>query len=163
MPDLPFGFAAGDDRIPTSRRRTASPAPATCSGSAPAATRPTWADLHQLGQMFSGAGSAMSGGSSGPVNYDLARSGIQLIRFTAPVSAGTVTAITDAVHLADTWLDGATAHCRPAPSRAVAWTPTDSVDGTLETWKRLRTTRWPNRSPTCGPRRLPEEPRRVGR
>ena len=87
--------------------------------------------------MFSGAGSAMSGGSSGPVNYDLARKlASSSIGFTAPVSAGTVTAITDAVHLADTWLDGATA--LPAGAvKAVAWTPTDWVDGTLETWKRL--------------------------
>jgi putative hydrolase len=99
------------------------------------------ADLGQiftkLGQMFSGAGNPMAGGSSGPVNYDLAR---QLasgsIGFVAPIPAATSSAIADAVHLADTWLDGATALPAGA-TKAVAWTPNEWVDGTLDTWKRL--------------------------
>src|SRR6202012_3604937 len=44
--------------------------------------------------------------------------------------------IGDAVHLAETWLDGVT----PLPagtSKAEAWRPNDWVDNTLETWKRL--------------------------
>ena len=139
MPDLPFGFAAGDDPDPDKPKKDREPGPGDPFGFGAGGFNP--ADLGQiftqLGQMFSGAGSAMSGGSSGPVNYDLARKlASSSIGFTAPVSAGTVTAITDAVHLADTWLDGATA--LPAGTvRAVAWTPTDWVDGTLETWKRL--------------------------
>ena len=45
-------------------------------------------------------------------------------------------AIADAVHLAETWLDGATA--LPAgTTKAVAWTPNDWIDNTLDTWKRL--------------------------
>ena len=100
------------------------------------------ADLGQiftrLGQMFSGAGSAMAGGqASGPVNYELARQlASSSIGFVAPIPAATNQAIGDAVHLADTWLDGVTA--LPAgTTKAVAWTPNDWVDNTLETWKRL--------------------------
>ena len=40
------------------------------------------------------------------------------------------------MHLADTWLDGATALPAGA-TKAVAWTPNDWVDNTLDTWKRL--------------------------
>jgi putative hydrolase len=100
------------------------------------------ADLGQifskLGQMFSGAGASMAGGANaGPVNYDLARQlASTSIGFTAPVPEATAGAIADALHLADTWLDGVTA--LPAGvSKAVAWTPQDWVDNTMNTWKRL--------------------------
>src|ERR1700744_2596117 len=85
--------------------------------------------------MFS-AGS-MGGQPSGPVNYELARQlASSSIGFVAPIPAATSQAIGDAVHLAETWLDGVTA--LPAgTSKAVAWTPNDWVDNTLETWKRL--------------------------
>lgn len=92
----------------------------------------------QLGQMFSSAGSASAGGSdSGPVNYELARRvASNSIGFVAPIPATTNSAIADAVHLAETWLDGATA--LPAgTAKAVGWTPADWVDNTLGTWKRL--------------------------
>src|SRR3984893_11336700 len=92
----------------------------------------------QLGQMFSNAGSGMAGGQQpGPVNSDLARRvAPSSIGFVAPVSATTNSAIHDAVHLAETWLDGATA--LPAgTATAVGWSPSDWVDNTLETWKRL--------------------------
>ena len=92
----------------------------------------------RLGEMFSGAGNVMTGGKqSGPVNYDLARQlASSSIGFVAPVPEKTSAAIADAVHLAETWLDGATA--LPAgTTKAVAWTPNDWIDNTLETWKRL--------------------------
>src|SRR6188768_271971 len=88
--------------------------------------------------MFSGAGGVMTGGKqSGPVNYDLARQlASSSIGYVAPVPEKTSTAIADAVHLAETWLDGATA--LPAgTTRTVAWTPTEWIDNTLDTWKRL--------------------------
>jgi putative hydrolase len=88
--------------------------------------------------MFSSAGTVMAGGkASGPVNYELARRvASSSIGFVAPVPASTTKAIADAVHLAETWLDGATA--LPAgTSKAVGWSPGDWVDNTLETWKRL--------------------------
>jgi putative hydrolase len=80
----------------------------------------------------------MAGGkASGPVNYELARRvASSSIGFVAPVPASTSKAIADAVHLAETWLDGATA--LPAgTTKAVGWSPGDWVDNTLQTWKRL--------------------------
>src|SRR6476619_5853734 len=144
MADPPFGFSARDD--PDRDKPKKDPA----SGG-PAAGDPFGIgggsdfDMSQLGQifsrlgeMFSGAGGVMTGGKqSGPVNYDLARQlASSSIGFVAPVPEKTSTAIADAVHLAETWLDGATA--LPAgTTQAVAWTPTDWIDNTLDTWKRL--------------------------
>src|ERR1700752_5450498 len=118
MADLPFGFSGGDD--PDSEKRGEND-PESGSGSADPfglgglGGEFDMADLGQiftrLGQMFSGAGSAMAGGqASGPVNYELARQlASSSIGFVAPIPAATRTAIGDAVHLAETWLDGVTA------------------------------------------------------
>ena len=143
MADLPFGFSAGDD--PDRDKRGKDPEPGEDKGRQdPLGMGGDFnvGDLGQLftqlGQMFSGAGSAMSSGkSSGPVNYDLARRlASSAIGFVKPVPAATSSAISDAVHLAETWLDGVTA--LPAgTTKAVGWTPQDWVDNTLETWKRL--------------------------
>ncbi|MFZ3345925.1 MAG: zinc-dependent metalloprotease [Mycobacterium sp.] len=145
MADVPFGFSAGDDPD-RDKRREDNPG----SGSGPADPFGlgglggdfNMADLGQiftqLGQMFSGTGSTTSGGkAAGPVNYELARQlASNSIGFVAPIPAATRDAIGDAVHLAETWLDGVTS--LPAgTSKAVAWTPSDWVDHTLETWKRL--------------------------
>ncbi|UMB68355.1 zinc-dependent metalloprotease [Mycobacterium paraterrae] len=143
MADLPFGFSAGDDPDRDKRRDND---PGSGSGSADPfglgglGGEFNVADLGQmftrLGQMFSGAG-AMGGQSSGPVNYELARQlASSSIGFVAPIPSATREAIADAVHLAETWLDGVTA--LPAgTTKALAWTPNDWVDNTLETWKRL--------------------------
>ncbi|MBN7302525.1 putative hydrolase [Mycobacteroides abscessus subsp. bolletii] len=145
MADLPFGFAAGDD---PDRERGDAGRGASGSGSSGAdpfgfgsgGFNP--ADLGQiftqLGQMFSGAAAgAASGQPAGPVNYDIARQlASSSIGFVAPITASTASAITDAVHLADTWLDGATSLPAGA-TRTAAWTATDWVDNTLENWKRL--------------------------
>ncbi len=143
MPDLPFGFSGGDDPDKHGKKDPD-------SGSGPSDPMGAFGmggdfgmgDLGQiftqLGQMFSSAGTVMAGGkTSGPVNYELARRvASNSIGFVAPISAATTAAIADAVHLANTWLDGATA--LPAgTTKAVAWSPGDWVDGTLETWKRL--------------------------
>jgi putative hydrolase len=142
MPDQPFGFSAGDDPDRDKRGKDESdgddtrPNPFGFGGGDFNA-----ADLGQLftklGEMFSGAGSAMTSGKGGPVNYDLARQlASSSIGFVRPVPEATSTAIADAVHLAETWLDGATA--LPAgTTKAVAWTPGDWVDNTMDTWKRL--------------------------
>ncbi|CAN5570628.1 zinc-dependent metalloprotease [soil metagenome] len=153
MADLPFGFSSGGDSDPDKRKKDDGE---SGSGSGPGSNDPfgfgsgggggggefDMGDLGQiftrLGQMFSGAGGAMAGGAqSGPVNYDLARQlASSSIGFTAPIPAATTSAISDAVHLAETWLDGATA--LPAgTTKAVAWTPNDWIDNTLDTWKRL--------------------------
>lgn len=146
MADLPFGFSAGDD--PERDKRKNDPDSGSEGAGDPFGMGfkgGSEFDMSQLGQifsklgeMFSGAGSAMAGGKqSGPVNYDLARQlASSQIGFVTPVPEKTTAAIADAVRLAETWLDGVTA--LPAgTSKAVAWTPTDWIDNTLETWKRL--------------------------
>lgn len=143
MADLPFGFSPGDDD-PERDNRKKDPDSGS-AGSDPFGMGGSEFDMSQLGQifsklgeMFSGAGNVMTGGKqSGPVNYDLARQlASSSIGFVAPVGEKTSAAISDAVRLAETWLDGVTA--LPAgTTKAVAWTPNDWVDNTLETWKRL--------------------------
>ncbi|MGC2653718.1 MAG: zinc-dependent metalloprotease, partial [Mycobacterium sp.] len=142
MADTPFGFSAGDDPDRDKRKKND---PESGSGSAdPFGFGGDFdmADLGQiftrLGQMFSGAGTVTATGKeSGPVNYELARQlASTSIGFVAPIPAATSSAVTDAVHLAETWLNGVTS--LPAgTTRAVAWSPTDWVDSTLDTWKRL--------------------------
>lgn len=139
MADLPFGFSPGDDPDRDKRKKDPDPGadPFGLGGG-----NFEMADLGQifakLGEMFSGAGNAMAGGQqSGPVNYDLAR---QLagssIGFVKPISEQTSGAVADAVRLAETWLDGVTA--LPAgTTQSVAWTPSEWVDNTMNTWKRL--------------------------
>lgn len=144
MADLPFGFSAGDDPERDKRKKDPDSGSGASSGD-PFGLGGSQFDMSQLGQiftrlgeMFSGAGSVAAGGTgSGPVNYDLARQlASSSIGFVAPVPEKTSAAIADAVHLAETWLDGVTA--LPAgTSKAVAWTPKDWVENTLETWKRL--------------------------
>ncbi|AFM16229.1 putative hydrolase [Mycolicibacterium chubuense NBB4] len=143
MADLPFGFSAGDDPERDKRKKD----PDSGSGGDPfgAGFGGGEFDMSQLGQifsklgeMFSGAGAGMAGGTSaGPVNYDLARQlASSSIGFVAPVPEQTAAAIADAVRLAETWLDGVT----PLPAgttRTAAWTPTEWIDNTLDTWKRL--------------------------
>ncbi|BBY79589.1 zinc-dependent metalloprotease [Mycolicibacterium pulveris] len=141
MADPPFGFSAGDDPERDKRKND----PDAGGAGDPFGFGGAEFDMSQLGQiftrlgeMFSGAGGAMAGGkTSGPVNYDLARKlASSQIGFVAPVPESTSAAVRDAVHLAETWLDGATA--LPAgTTTAVAWTPAEWVDNTLETWKRL--------------------------
>jgi len=150
MPDLPFGFSSGEDpdkdrskdedKPDKDRDPDSTPNPFGFGGAGGAGF--DMADLGQiftkLGEMFSGAGGAMgAGGQSGPVNYDLARQlASNSIGFVAPVPEKTASAIADAVRLAETWLDGVTA--LPAgTTKSEAWTPSDWLDHTLGTWKRL--------------------------
>ncbi|OBJ78732.1 hydrolase [Mycobacterium gordonae] len=141
MADLPFGFSSGDDPDREKREKND---PNSGAGNNPFGFGGDFdmANLGQLftrlGEMFGGVGSAMSSGKdAGPVNYDLARQvATSSIGFIAPIPATTTSAIADAVHLAETWLNGATA-LPEGTSRAVAWSPSDWVDNTLGTWKRL--------------------------
>ncbi|CAN5453881.1 zinc-dependent metalloprotease [soil metagenome] len=143
MADLPFGFSSGENKDPDKEPdKNPGGNPSDPFGFGAGGGNFDMNDLGQiftrLGQMFS-AGGGMPGGSStaGPVNYDLARQlASSSIGFVAPVAENTTKAIADAVHLADTWLDGVTA--LPAgTTKAVAWTATDWIDNTMDTWKRL--------------------------
>lgn len=136
MSDLPFGFSAGDDPD-RDKRKNDPPADPFGLGGAGFDMSNLGQIFTQLGQMFSGAGPMAGGGQGGPVNYDLARQlASNSIGFVAPVPEATTSAITDAVRLAETWLDGAT----PLPAgttRTAAWTPSEWIDNTMDTWKRL--------------------------
>ncbi len=142
MADVPFGFSAGDENDPDKRKKDPDSGGDPFGGAFGGGGEFDMSQLGQifskLGEMFSGAGNPMAGGQSGgAVNYDLARQlASSSIGFVAPVPEQTSAAISDAVRLAETWLDGAT----PLPAgttRAVAWTPTEWIDNTLDTWKRL--------------------------
>jgi putative hydrolase len=141
MADLPFGFSPGDDPDRDDRKKDpdkGSPSDPFGLGGAEFDMANLGQIFSRLGEMFSGAGTATSGGAqSGPVNYDLARQlASSSIGFVKPIPEKTSAAVVDAVHLADTWLDGVT----PLPAgttTAVAWTPSEWVDNTLATWKRL--------------------------
>jgi putative hydrolase len=98
--------------------------------------------FNQLGQMLSQLGQMLSqaGNSAGPVNYDLAKQ-IAMQRLTSgdvgfKTSTEYQAAVTDALHLAEMWLDPVT--ILPAGATSVkSWTPRDWVENTLATWQRL--------------------------
>lgn len=146
----PFGFSSGDDSPEDESDRDKHGKNDPNSGSSasdPLAAFGAGGDFGmgdlgqiftQLGQMFTNAGTAMTADKQpGPVNYELARRvASSSIGFVAPIPATTKSAISDAVRLAETWLDGVTA--LPAgTTKAEGWTPDDWVNNTLETWKRL--------------------------
>ncbi|PRY29155.1 zinc-dependent metalloprotease [Umezawaea tangerina] len=130
MTDLPFGFGPSDPDDPNRK-------PSDQAGQG----NPF--DFNQLGAMLSQLGAMFSNqnASAGPVNYELAKQialqqlagkGGPAIGFTADQG----TAVADAVHLAEMWLDPATA--LPAGTRAVqSWTAREWVERTLPTWQRL--------------------------
>ena len=98
--------------------------------------------FNQLGQMLSQLGQMLSqaGSSTGPVNYDLAKQ-IAMQRLTSgeigfKTSTEYQAAVTDALHLAEMWLDPVT--ILPAGATAAkSWTARDWVEHTLPTWQRL--------------------------
>src|SRR3974390_841877 len=122
MADPPFGFSSGDDSPEDESRGQKHGKNDPDSGSGPSDPLGAFGisgdfgmgDLGQiftqLGQMFSSAGTVMAGGkASGPVNYELARRvASSSIGFVEPAPATTNQAIADAVHLAETRLDGGT-------------------------------------------------------
>jgi putative hydrolase len=141
MSDVPFGFGSDDPRDPDRRNKpdhsSGGPDPANpfaAFGSGGFDVGALGQMLTQLGQMISQG--AASGGS-GPVNYDLARQmAVQKLSTTGLPSAQQATAVSDAIHLAELWLDPSTALPTGVHSTA-AWAPRDWVEATLPTWKRL--------------------------
>ncbi len=138
MSDQPFGFGSSD---PDKRGENN---PSGSSGEQPGG----FDAFNQLGQMLSQLGQMLSqaGTSSGPVNYDLAKqiamqqlsgsAGGETGFSSAAVSNDSATAVGDAAHLAELWLDAAT--ILPAGANTtVAWSARDWVEKTLPTWQRL--------------------------
>ena len=156
MSDVPFGFSEPDDESGRDKDRDKGSGDSGASGrGGPDPSTPFGFDmgnfdagnfdpaalgqmLTQFGQMLSGMGQATAaGGSSGPVNYDVAKQlARQQLGTVAPLAAGATSAVTDAAHLAELWLDAATTLPAGA-TKTVAWTPSDWLDNTLDTWKRL--------------------------
>ena len=163
MADLPFGFNPGDDPDRDKPKKD----PDSPSGSDPFGFGGAGFDMSdlgsifsKLGEMFSGAGNVMgSGKQSGPVNYDLARQlASSSIGFVKPISEQTTSAISDAVHLAETWLDGVT---RTSRGHHPGGRPGHRPTGSTTPWTRGSgcAIRSPNRSPRCGRPRCPRRPR----
>jgi len=128
MTNLPFGFSPSGDDDPEGK-----------PGQGPG---PGGFDLNQLGSMLSQLGQMMSqagasGANSGPVNYDLARQlATSQVPASHPASSIDVAKVTEAIKLAEVWLDGATA--MPAGVRtSTAWTPRQWIDATMPTWEKL--------------------------
>ncbi|WP_338766306.1 zinc-dependent metalloprotease [Nocardia vulneris] len=143
MSDVPFGFSNRDD---DDRKRGEEPG-------GPESNNPFGFgvggpgggfDPSQLGQMLTSLGQMLSGmgqpgsGQSGPVNYDVAKrlARQQLGSTITPVTASTASAVTDAAHLAELWLDSATTLPAGA-TKTVAWSANDWIEETLSTWQRL--------------------------
>lgn len=141
---MPFGFSNSDDD-PDREKKSEGSQPGQpfdfgagdlgSGGFDPAALGQM---LTQFGQMLSGMGSSMgSDPQSGPVNYDVAKKlALQQIGTVTPITPGSSSAIADAAHLAELWIDAATTLPAGA-SKTVAWTPVDWLDNTIDTWKRL--------------------------
>ncbi len=138
MSDTPFGFGPPDDD-----RNKKDPAERESGGATPGGQENPFEAFNQLGQMLSQLGQMLSqaGPSSGggPVNYDLAKQiAVQKLGGQAGFTsaADSTSAVTDAVHLAEMWLDPMTVF--PAGATSVrAWTARDWVEHTLPTWQRL--------------------------
>lgn len=96
-------------------------------------------DFGQLGQMLSQLGEMISqaGSSSGPVNYEIARKiALQRLSSSQRPSSDQASAVSDAVHLAEMWLDPATTLPAGATS-SKAWSAQEWVEHTIPTWQRL--------------------------
>lgn len=98
-------------------------------------------DVSQLGQMLTQLGQMLSQAQNtggGPVNYDLAA---QLARQRLATTSSSLTgaqraAVSDAVKLAELWLDTATDFPAGA-TETKAWSASEWVDASMPTWRRL--------------------------
>ncbi|WP_033401678.1 zinc-dependent metalloprotease [Actinopolyspora mortivallis] len=97
-------------------------------------------DIGALGQMLTQLGQALSqssSGTTGPVNYDLAKQlAHQQLRSDERPTQQQTTAVEDGVRLAELWLDPNTSF--PTGTHTVqVWSPGDWVNKTLPVWQRL--------------------------
>jgi putative hydrolase len=131
MTNLPFGFNAPGPGDPGDSGDSGAGGQ---GGAGPFDLGQLGAMLSQLGAMMSQAGAS---GSTGPVNYDLARRmATAQVPASHPASAVDVTAVQEAIRLAELWLDGATSFPVGARS-ATAWTPRQWIDATMPAWENL--------------------------
>lgn len=128
MSNFPFGFSnPGDDDPDRAGKPQGVPG------------MPAGFDLSQLGSMLSQLGQMMSSAtpSAGPVNYDLAKQlATSQVPASHPASSIDIKQVTEAVALAEVWLDGATS--LPAGTRtSTAWTPKQWIEATMPMWEKL--------------------------
>ncbi len=138
MSDVPFGFGL-PDRDP---ERRGQPDPADPFGframfGAGGAGGGTPEELLGKMPLFAELQKLMNW-SGGPVNWDLARQGAisTLATGTQPTSEAERAAVTEALRLADLWLDQAT-DLPSGVDRAVAWSRVEWVEQTLPAWSAL--------------------------
>jgi putative hydrolase len=98
-------------------------------------------DVSQLGQMFTQLGQMLSqsqASGDGPVNYELAAQMARqhLAATTSSLTGAQRAAVSDAVKLAELWLDAATDFPAGA-TETKAWSASEWVDASMPTWKRL--------------------------
>jgi putative hydrolase len=142
MSDVPFGFGpAGGGDDPDRPERREGPQDPFGLGGMPGMPGGGAFDVNQLGQMLTQLGQMLSQAQSsggGPVNYDLAAQMAhqQLAATTSSLTGSQRAAVSDAVKLAELWLDPATDFPAGA-SEAKGWSATEWVDASLPTWRRL--------------------------
>jgi putative hydrolase len=141
MSDLPFGFGAHDPRDPDRRPEDGGQGGPGPGGPFPfGGIGPGGIDVGALGQMLTQLGQMLSqstSGGGGPVNYELAKQmALQRLSTMGLPSAHQATAVTDALRLAELWLDPQTT-LPPGIQTSTAWAPRDWVERTLPTWQRL--------------------------
>ena len=132
MSNLPFGFGFGSDDA-----NSGDPSPGN-SGQNPFDMNSIGAALQQLGAFLQNAGSS---GSTGPVNWEMVRD-VARQQLASPEAGGDrvvadaeARAVTDALHLADVWLDEVTV--LPATAGApLAWSRSQWLEQTLPMWQR---------------------------
>ncbi|MDT7709634.1 MAG: hypothetical protein QOG20_5241 [Pseudonocardiales bacterium] len=98
-------------------------------------------DVSQLGQMLTQLGQMLSQAQDtggGPVNYNLAAqlAHQRLAATTSSLTGAQRAAVSDAVRLAELWLDAATDFPTGA-TEIKAWSAAEWVDASMPTWKRL--------------------------
>lgn len=139
----PFGFSASDDdgRDDDRDKNPGGPGGAGGSGFGGAGgfdPSQFGQMISQFGQMLGSMGSAMSGpGSSGPVNYQLAKTiALQALGRTPVITDASRTAAEESVRLAELWLDETTVF-PTGVHRTEAWTPQQWVEQSLPTWEKI--------------------------
>ncbi|HEX3786145.1 MAG TPA: zinc-dependent metalloprotease [Pseudonocardiaceae bacterium] len=134
MTNMPFGFSSQDPDDSGENK------PSGAGGFGPMGEAGGAFDVSQLGQMLSQLGQMLSqsgGNAGGPVNYDLARQiAIQQLTPSGLGGGEQADAVTDAVRLAELWLEPVTTLPAGA-TKAEAWSARDWVEHTMPTWQRL--------------------------